>query len=131
MGEEPLPVGDHLVDLGDARRHPQAAGLGHRERANRIGPERRGQQGNHCPVGMADEVRSIAEQLGEHRRLDLEVVSLQWRGLAEPRPAGDGEAPALGQLALLPPGQLRPDDVAVDEEDGRPLAQALNREHAA
>ena len=120
MAEEALAVGDHLVDLRRALGHPEAAGLGDRQRADGLRPLRRGQQGDHRAVGVPDEMRPVAEQLREHRRLELEVVALERRALAEARAAGNDQAPALGELALLPPGERRPDDVAMDEEDRRP-----------
>ena len=125
--EEALSVGDHLVDHRRSLCHPQAAGLRDGQRADRLGPLGGGEQCDHRAVGMPDQVGAVAEQLGEHRRLHLEVVSLQRRALTEAGAAGNDQAPALGELTLLPPGEGRADDVAVDEEDRRPRRRAAQR----
>src|SRR5215204_4388770 len=78
---------------------------------------------------MPDQVRAVAKQLGEHRRLHFEVVSLERRALAEAGAAGNEQRPALGELALLSPGDRRPDDVAVDEDDRRPVPNPFHRKH--
>ncbi len=128
LGKGPPVV---FVHGRDARRHPEATRLGDRQGTHRLRALRGGEEGDHRPVGVPHQVGSLAQELGEHRRLDLEVVALQRRAVAEAGPAGDDQGPVVRQLALLSPGQLRPDDVPVDEDDGRALAEPLSREHCA
>ena len=127
FGEEALPVGDHLVDRGRALGDPQAAGLRDGQGADRLRPLGRGEQRDHRPVGVTDQVRSLAEQLGEHRRLDLEVVALERVGCRR-SPGGSGMISVQRSASSRCFRQVSdgPDDVAVDEEDRRPVPDPFN-----
>ena len=61
--------------------------LDHREGAHRLGPLRGGEQRDHAAVGVPDEVRALAERLGDQRRVDVEVDPARRRRLAETGPS--------------------------------------------
>ena len=90
-------------------------------------------QRDHGPVGVPDQVRAIAEQLGEQRRLGLEVPACEWCAGPEARPIGEQQGPARGQLELMAPGAIGADDAAMDEQHRRsgagPLAMQAGEAH--
>jgi len=64
---------------------------------------------------MSDEMRAVAEQLGEQRRLGGEVTARQRRARPEARTVGQDQRPPLGQRQLVTPGASGADDAPVDE----------------
>jgi hypothetical protein len=73
---------------------------------------------------VSDEVRAVAEQLRDQRRLGLEVSARQRPALSEARAARQDQRPMLRELQLVSPGEARSDDAAVHEEDRWAVAQA-------
>ena len=119
---EQLARGDLRVDRRVAGRHAHAARLGDRQRAHRVRAQRRRIQRDDRAVGVPDEVRAVAQQLGDQRRLGLEVAARQRRAGGEARPVGQHQRPAVGQRQLMAPRALRADDAAVHEHHARSLA---------
>jgi hypothetical protein len=52
---------DDRRTFGEAER----PGLRHGQRADRLGPSRRGEQRDHGAIGVADQIGTVAEQLGD------------------------------------------------------------------
>src|SRR5438445_6653695 len=73
---------------------------------------------------MPDQVRSVAEQLSDQRRLGREVPARQGRARAKARAIWQAQAPVLRQRELMTPGARRADDAAVHEKHGRTGAEA-------
>src|ERR1017187_7603345 len=75
---------------------------------------------------MPNEVRAVPEQLGDQRRLALEVPARQ--GWAPPKSGAvrQVEAPVFGERQLVAPGAPGADDAAMDEDDSRPGAHAAD-----
>lgn len=123
-----LARGDLRVDPRIARRHPQAARLRDGQRAHGVRSQRRRVQRDHRAVGVPDEMRAVAEQLGDHRRLGLEVAADKRRAAGEARPVGQHERPLLAQRQLVAPRQLGAHHAAVHEHHGRSGAAAQHVE---
>ena len=67
---------------------------------------------------------ALAQQLGDQRRLGLEVPARQRRAGAEARAVGHDQRPVRGQLELMAPRSLWTHHAAVDEHGRRAAAHA-------
>jgi hypothetical protein len=77
---------------------------------------------------VPDEVGAVSQLPGDERRVDLEVDPARDRRRGEARAVDDDERPALRKGELLAPRCAPADDAAVDEDDGRAVAEALDLE---
>ena len=90
---EQLALCDVLVDEGVSRRQPQAPRLRHRQRPHGVRPQRGGVERDHGAVGVADEMCSVTQQLGDEGRLGLEVAPRERRARAETGTVGHKQVP--------------------------------------
>jgi len=75
---------------------------------------------------MSDEVRAVPEQLGDQRRLGLEVPAGKWRAAPKARAVRKTEGPVIGERQLVTPRARGADNAAVDEHDRRSGAYVCN-----
>jgi hypothetical protein len=69
---------------------------------------------------VADEVRAVLQELGDERRLLLEVDVVDRRIGRRPGPVGDDEREALRERPLRPPRGPATPDAAVHEDHAGP-----------
>jgi len=117
-----VAVGDDGLNLRIVGHNSKRSGLGDRQGAHRMRPQRRRVQRDDGPVGMPDEVGAVAQELGDERRLGLEVAARQRWAVSEPGPVGEAERPVVAERKLLAPRALGSDNAAVHEQHVRSRA---------
>jgi hypothetical protein len=126
LGPELGAPRDERLHGGIAACDPERRRLHDRERAHGVRAQRRSEQRDDAAVRVRHDVHRLVQELGHERRLGLEVAALERRAPAEAGSVGEEERPPLGERELLAPREPRAGHAAVDEQDGRAVAEPLD-----